>query len=302
MVGTTNDKPVMPQSRGPEPRWWRPRAERLAAAIVELTLEAQGHAGLLDRLGDAAWGRSLGAALGLGERPSLPRVARLLARCLDDHDATRLSLKIAAGAVRLDDGRRGPLFLVDGERVLAFAPRRSPVDVERRLGAAQLLAHASTPAALGFGHRPPGRGPRELAALALISDLIVERAPEPRLLALAFGSIDAPNGVLVSVFDRALRDLEQMLHKAPPALSRATPLLWLHDERSRLEGRAPRYVVERFLSRDRRLRADLCGRARGDERPVARAPRRPARRSYRDLGWTPPVFEAPRRALDLFAP
>jgi hypothetical protein len=286
-------------------RWWETRAERMTAAVIELTLEVHGHDGLLERLSNATWGHALGAAVGLGDAAGRRAVTRLLQRALDPTDAARLSLAIGDGTAKLPDGRRVDLMAVDGERVVALAPRRPlapQLDPERRLGALQLVAHGSTATDVGLGHRLPGRGPREVVALGLLADLVIELTPDPRLLSLTFGGLDAPSGVLVAVLDRVLADLEALLHSARPAASRATPLLWLRAERERLERRAQRYGFERFAARERRFAADLAGRTRDDSRPVARPPRRPKRRSFRDLDWVPPAFEPPRRALDLFLP
>ncbi len=295
------------------PRWLEARAARLGAAVVESVLEVHGHARLLERLADARFGRALAAALALPDENDLGAVARVLQRGLSN-DERRLGVVVdpAAGVVSLEDGTLTPLFCVDGERVVRLGARRAVVDVERRLGAALLLAHASRPGVsepLPLDHRAPGRSARERLALALLADLVASDDAPPELLRLAFGSAAGePFGVPLLVYDDVLRSLERMLHGPSPRRGasrfRLAPLVALYDELSRAEPYASRQPVARFVRRQQRFALDLDTRALDDDTPARPLPRRPTRSTRRTLSWRPPVLR-PTRGLgqrDLFAP
>lgn len=316
------------------PRWLEARAARLGAAVVEGVLEVHGHAGLLERLADVRFGRALAAALGLPDENDLGAVARVLRTGLKNDDE-RLGLTVdpAAGVVSLADGTLAPLFCVDGEHVIRLHPRRAhgerrprtsgkaarvygadlmkdttaATDVERRLGAALLLAHASRPfTSAPLGQRAPGRGPRELFTLALLADLIVGEGAPPELFRLALGSATgAPFGVPLVIYDEVLRSLERLLH-GPQSRSgfRLWPLLSLHDELLRLDARASRQTVAGFVRREQRFARDLRSRTVFERAPPRPLPRRPTRTTSRPLTWRPPLVRTTtgRGQRDLFAP
>jgi hypothetical protein len=301
-------------SSAPLPRWLCSRAARLGAVVVEGVLEVHGHARLFERLADVRFGRALAAALALPDENDLGAVARVLRAGLA-HDEARLGFALdpAAGVVTREDGTLSPLFCIDGERVVRLAPRSSErthaVDVERRLGAALLVAHAVPP--WTSEPRASGRGARARVAEALLADLIVGDAASPELLRVALGSAAGePFGVPVLVYDDVLRALEGMLHR--PARSgasrrgafRLAPLLALHDELVRAEERASRHPVERFVRRELRFARDYGSRTLADRAPVRALPRRPARTTTRPLSWRPTLPSSTTRVgqRELFAP
>jgi hypothetical protein len=282
------------------PRWFRPRAERLTAALCELVIEAHGHEELLLRAASAAWGQALGAAIGLGPRAPLPLVAELCQAALRP-EAERLDVVVERDGLRLPDGRHAPWFAVDGERVVALA-REAPAarDAARVLGAARLLAHRGDLVGLALPPRPPGQGPRELVALALLADVVLERAPDAPTAALALGELDGL-GLPLAVYDGVTSVLERWLHKGTPASWRAAPLLLLREQRLRLEADAGTHAPERLREHDLRFARDLLLTGREDDGPPP--PRRPQRRVRRARGFVPPAGPARlSRNLELFAP
>lgn len=301
-------------SSAPLPRWLLSRAARLGAVLVESILEVHGHAALLERLSDVRFGRALAAGLGLPDENDLGAVARVLRAGLS-HDEARLGLSLdpAAGVVALEDGTLSPLFCVDGERVVRLSPpgseRRRALDVERRLGAALLVAHAAPP--WTTSPRGPGRGARARFAEALLADLVVGDGAPPELTRLALGSAEgAPFGVPVLVYDDVLRALENMLHRPTHRRGgrrgafRLGPLLALHDELVRAEERASRHPVEGFVRRERRFARDYDSRTTTDGAPPRSLPRRPPRTTRRPLTWHPTLPRATTGLgqRDLFAP
>lgn len=295
-------------SSAPLPRWLLSRAARLGAVVVEGVLEVHGHAGLCERLADARFGRALAAALGLPDENDLGRAARVLRAGLS-HDEARLGVALdpAAAVVTLADGTLSPLFSIDGERVVRLRPRARPgrpLDVERQLGAALLVAHAPPP--WTTTPRASGRSARARFAEALLSRLILDDEAAPELLRLAFGSATgAPFGVPLLVYDDVLRALERLLHRpARRGAFRLAPLLALHDELARAEERASRHPVERFVRREQRFARDYGARTLAADAAAPPPPRRPARTTRRPLSWHPTL---PRTTTglgqrDLFAP
>lgn len=283
------------------PRWYRVRAERLTAALCELVLETAGHRGLLARTRSAAWGRALGAAVGLSEVAPLPLVATLCASALRP-EGERLDLLLEPTGLRLPGEEITPWFAVDGDRVQPLrAPRPAAApDPARQLGAARLLAHGRDSDGTALSKGPPGQGPREVFALALLADVVADEAPAPAPLVCALGELDGL-GVPLAVYDGVLQTLEGWLHRAPAASFRAGPLLLLREERLRLEDAATRWAPERLRERDLRFARDLLLKGREDDAPLP--PRRPQRRVRRARGFLPPDGPARvSRNLELFAP
>ncbi len=283
------------------------RAGRLWGVLLEATLDAHGHAGLLRRLRHPGYVARLLALAGVPPERSVDALAPLLNRALK-HDQERLDLELLPDRVQLSDGRFAPIFHPsatdtpalalgkDGSRAFARAPGDAD---DARLSAAFDLAFLPLPAPFLDLARRPRTGARMVSAIALCSEVVfAPLAPTDALAnrraARAFTTADDER-FLVTIFDETLRQLERLLYRGVRHAHRVVPLQTLAQMLD--DGaKAKRGAKAEALARRDVAAATLFGARALQERQGPPIFRRPSRRPPRRLGGEPALL--PKTALD----
>lgn len=193
-----------------------------------------------------------------------------------------------------------------------FMPERHDVRpedvVERRLFGALAAAEAAAPEDFEALLLTPGLGPRTVAALALVSEVVhgaPSRFSDPARFSMAHGGKDGhPFPVPLDVYDQTLRVYRRAVDAAKLGREEKLEALARLDlEARRLERRADRPVAAAYMAEERARSYRLGGRTvDGPARPTAEAPRGDAgvmpRRAPRRRGPAGP----PRRGTQLGLP
>ncbi len=297
----------------PLPPWMMSRGGRLWAAVVEATLDAHGHAGVLRRLRHPGFVARLAALSAVPPEATLAAVAPLLHRALK-HDQERLDFAVTPDRVLLKDGRFAPVMAPTpapaGTIAVLGAPskafeRADPQSDDARLSAAFDLPFLPLPAPFLDVARRPRTGARVVTALALCSEVIfAPLSPADPLANLraarAFSNADG-TGVFLNIFDATLRQLEALLYRSHTTAQRVVPLQTLAtmlDEGAK----AKRGVAAKALARRDQNAAKVFGARSLAERKGPTIFRRPVRRVERRLEtWTAVLPKTARDQGDLFA-
>lgn len=283
------------------------RAGRLWAVVLEATLDAHGHAGLLRRLRHPGYVARMAALVGVPPERSLDALAPLLKRALK-HDQERLDLELLPDRVQLPDGRFAPIFAPSTSTAPSLAlgkagprafTRASGVADDARLSAAFDLAFLPLPAPFLDLARRPRTGARMVSAIALCSEVVFAPlsptdALANRRAARAFFTADDTT-VLLTIFDETLRQLETLMYRGARHAHRVVPLQSLAQM---LEDGAK---AKRGASAEALARRDVAASALFGARELSQGQgpsifRRPSRRPSRALGAAPALL--PKTALD----